>query len=204
MAENAPNPTTQKPTPAKPGVPKRTGPAPDAGHVPITEEMDSAKWTLPPLVPMVAVIVVLAAIVGVVAWVLRAKPVGEGAVTNVFAVQTDPNNVMVEVRARVQNVGKKQLWIRNLKAKMKTDGKEYEDDAASTVDFQRYFQAFPDLAQHQSTPLVAESKIPGGAQQEGMIIVAFPVSKEQFDKRESLSVIVEPYDQRPVVIAEGR
>ena len=204
MAENAPNSTAQKPTPAKPGVPKRTGPAPDAGHVPITEEMDSAKWTLPPLVPMVAVVIVLAAIVGIVAWVLRAKPVGEGAVTNVFAVQTDPNNVMVEVRARVQNVGKKQLWIRNLKAKMKTDGKEYEDDAASTVDFQRYFQAFPDLAQHQSTPLVAESKIPGGAQQEGMIIVAFPVSKEQFDKRESLSVIVEPYDQRPVVIAEGR
>jgi hypothetical protein len=200
MADNAPNPAAPRPSAPKPAAPRRG--TPDAGHVPITEEMDSAKWTLPPIMPVVTVIIVLAAIIGIFAWVFRAKPAGEGAVTGVFAVQIDPSNVMVEVRARVLNVGKKQLWIRNLKAKMKTDGREYEDDAASTVDFQRYFQAFPDLAQHQSTPLVAESKIPAGAQQEGMIIVAFPVSKEQFDKRESLSVIIEPYDQRPVVIAE--
>jgi len=31
--------------------PKATQPAPDAGHIPITEEMDSAKWTLPPAPP---------------------------------------------------------------------------------------------------------------------------------------------------------
>jgi hypothetical protein len=200
MAENATD--APKPPATNPAAPKR--PAPDAGHVPITEEMDSAKWTLPPVMPVVIVIVVLAAIVAGFAWFLRAKPAGEGAITNVFAVATDPNNVMVEVRARVQNVANKQLWIRNLKATLKAGGSEYNDDAASTVDFQRYFQAFPDLAQHQSTPLVAESKIPPGAQHEGMIIVAFPISKDQFDKRESLTVTIEPYDQKPIVIGEKK
>jgi len=201
MAENASKPAA--PTPVPPKAAARHA-APDAGHIPITEEMDSAKWTLPPIMPVVIAIVVLAAIVGAFAWFLRAKPAGEGAVTDVFAVSIDPSNVMVEVRARVQNVTKKQLWIRNIKATLKSGGSEYNDDAASTVDFQRYFQAFPELAQHQSTPLVAESKIAPGAQQEGMVIVAFPVSKEQFDKRESLSVTIEPYDQRPIVITEKK
>jgi len=210
MAEKAPDPTAPNPTmtatpnPAAPTPAAKRSPAADAGHVPITEEMDSAKWTLPPIMPVLTVVIVLAAIVAGFAWFLRAKPAGEGAITGVFAVATDPNNVMVEVKARVQNVAKKQLWIRNIKATLKAGGSEYNDDAASTVDFQRYFQAFPDLAEHQSTPLVAESKIPPGAQQEGMIIVAFPVAKDQFEKRESLTITIEPYDQKPIVIAEKK
>ncbi|MBV9608247.1 MAG: hypothetical protein JO187_01710, partial [Acidobacteria bacterium] len=70
MAENTPNPAPN------PAAPKRAarGPAPDAGHIPITEEMDSYKWTLPPVAPVIIVVLVLGAIVGAFAWFLRAKP----------------------------------------------------------------------------------------------------------------------------------
>jgi len=44
--------------------------------------------------------------------------------------------------------------------------------------------------------------VPGG-RTKGTIIVSFPVSKDDFEKRKSLAVIVEPYDQpKPVVITK--
>jgi hypothetical protein len=177
----------------------------DGGHIPITEEMDSARWTLPPATPLIIVVVALAMVIGVVAWLMRAKPAGAGAITEVFAIELpDHTSVMAEIHLRVQNVSQKPLWIRTIKATLKTAQGEFSDDAASAVDYQRYFQAFPELVQHQITPLNPETKIPPGAQQEGMIIVAFPVTKEQFDQRQSLSVTIYPYDQRPVVISEAK
>ena len=52
-------PDDTKPTPPPPSNPPnakapakaKPADAPDHGHIPITEEMDSAKWTLPPIVP---------------------------------------------------------------------------------------------------------------------------------------------------------
>jgi hypothetical protein len=35
-----------------------------------------------------------------------------------------------------------------------------------------------------------------------MVLVSFPVSKDAFDKRKVLSVTLENYDRRPLVIAE--
>jgi hypothetical protein len=183
--------------------PKSNQPAPDAGHIPITEEMDSAKWTLPPIMPLVIVLVTLAAIVGVAAYLLRAKPGASGAITDVYAAETpDKSSTMVLVQVRVSNIGNKPLWVREIKAQLKTDQGEWTDDAASPVDFARYFQAFPALGQHQTPPLKPETKIAPGGQAEGMVLVSFPVSKDAFDKRKSLTVTLENYDRRPMVISE--
>jgi len=183
---------------------KPSEPARGAGHISMSEEMDSAKWTLPPVAPVLMVLLVLAALVGGVAWLLRPKPTSAGAITGVFAATTpDRNNVMVLLHVRVTNQGKKPLWIRNIKAQLKTDQGEWSDDAASAVDYARYFQALPELGQHQIGPLRPETKIPPGGQQEGMVLVSFPVNKEAFEKRKSLAVTIENYDQRPTVIVEG-
>jgi hypothetical protein len=48
-----------------------------------------------------------------------------------------------------------------------------------------------------------EMKIVPGGEQKGTIIVSFPVNEDTFNKRKSLSVTVEPYDQRPLVISSG-
>lgn len=183
--------------------PKTSKPAPDAGHIPITEEMDSAKWTLPPAMPVVIVLAVLAVIVGVASYLMRAKPAASGAITSVYAAELpDKSSTMVLIEVRVNNIGNKAMWLREIKAQLKTDQGEWTDDAASTVDFARYFQAFPALSEHQSPPLKPETKIAPGGLAEGMVLVSFPVGKDGFDKRKSLTVTLESYDRRPMVIAE--
>lgn len=183
--------------------PKNNVPSPDAGHIPITEEMDSAKWTLPPLVPLLIVLVVLAAVVGAAVYLLRPKAGASGDITGVYTAELpDKSNTMVVLHVRISNLGDKPIWMRNFKAQLKTDQGEFSDEAASAVDYNRYFKAFPDLGQHQIAPLRPEARIPPGAQQEGMVLVVFPVSKDAFDKRKSLAVTIENYDRKELVIAE--
>jgi hypothetical protein len=191
--------------PEEPTKPKATPPAPDAGHIPITEEMDSAKWTLPPALPVVIVLVVLAVIVVAGAHLMRPKPGASGVMTGVYAAESpDKSSTMVLMQVSVSNIGNKPMWVREINAQLKTDQGDWTDNAASPVDFARYFQAFPALAQHQSPPLKPETKIAPGGQAEGMVLVSFPVSKDAFDKRKSLTVTLENYDRRPMVIAEKR
>jgi len=185
--------------------PKPSKPAPDAGHIPITEEMDSAKWTLPPVMPVVIVLLVLAAIIGVLAYVMRTKPGASGAITGVYAAELpDKSSTMVLLDVHVTNIGDKPLWVREIKAQLQSDRGEWTDDAASPQDFARYFQAFPSLSAHQSPPLKPETKIAPGGEAEGMVLVSFPVSKDGFDQRKSLTVTLENYDRQPLVIAEKK
>ena len=183
--------------------PKPSQPAPDAGHIPITEEMDSAKWTLPPLVPVVSVLAVLALIVVGGAYLMRPKPGASGAIMEVHSAELpDKSSTFVLLQVRVNNLSSKPMWVREIKAQLKTDQGEWTDTAASTVDFERYFKALPALGKHQGAPLTPESKIAAGQQTEGMVLVSFPVTQEAFDKRKSLAVTLENYDRQPMVIKE--
>jgi hypothetical protein len=176
-----------------------------AGHMPISEEMDSPRRTLPPILPVVIVLVVIGVIVAIVNHKMQTKPGASGALTGVYAAEAaDKSSTMVLIQVRVSNIGNTTMWVRDIKAQLKTDQGELSDDAASPLDFARYFQAFPALASHQSEPLKPETKIAPGGQAEGMVLVSFPVSKDKFDQRKSLSVILESYDRRPMVIAENR
>jgi hypothetical protein len=183
--------------------PKTSQPVPDAGHIPITEEMDSAKWTLPPIMPVVIVLAALVAIVGGLAYLLRPKPGASGAIMEVHTAELpDKSSTFVLMQVRVNNIGSQPMWVREIKAQLKTDQGEWTDNAASTVDFERYFKAFPALGRHQTPPLKPETKIAPGEQTEGMVLVLFPVTQDAFDKRKSLTVTLENYDRRPMVIAE--
>jgi hypothetical protein len=177
-------------------------PEPDAGHIPMTEEFDKAKWTLPPLGTVGMVLAVLAVIIGIVSFITRTRPAGAGNISEAYAIAMPDNTVLAAVTLTLRNTTQKPLWIRNLKARIKTDQGEFTDDAANAVDFDRYFQAFPDLRGHSSQPLKVETKIMPGAQESGTVIVSFPVTVDDFNARKSLSVIVEPYDQRPITITK--
>ena len=81
------------------------------------------------------------------------------------------------------------------------DGHTYEDEAASAVDLDRYFQAFPALKESSEPPLPPETKLLPGATQRGTIMFSFPVTKEALDQRKGLEVSIQPYDQPlPVVL----
>jgi len=175
----------------------------DAGHVPITEEFDSAKRTLPAVIPLaIALLVVVVFIVGV-GYVFRAKPVAQGQIDSVYAGQNQAQpNSMVTIQVTLRAVGEKPLYIKSITADLATQDNSYTDDAASASDYQRYFQAYPDLRDHATKPLQVEDKIAPGGEERGTVIVSFPVNKAQFEGRKSLTVTIEPYDQQPIVLKE--
>jgi uncharacterized protein DUF4352 len=183
--------------------PKPPQPQFDAGHVPITEEFDSPKRSLPPAVPVVIALVVVAIVVGVIAFVERSKPVAQGGIDAVYASQpANMTNTMVLLQVTMRNVGDKALYIKSISANVKTDQGDQSDDAASASDYDRYFSAYPDLRQHATQPLTVESEIMPGAEQKGTVLVAFPVTEQQFDARKDLNVTIVPYDQNLIVLRE--
>jgi hypothetical protein len=175
----------------------------DAGHVPITEEFDSAKRSLPAVAPLaVALIVVVVFIVGV-AYIFRAKPVAQGQIDNVFFSQPpDQPQGMIAIQLTLRAVGEKPLYIKSVTAQLKAAEQEYSDDAASASDFDRYFQAYPDLREHTLKPIKVEDKLPPGGEERGTVMVAFPIDRAQFDARKSLTVTIQPYDQKEIVLKE--
>jgi len=184
-------------SPRKPAAPQF-----DAAHVPITEEFDSAKRTLPAAAPLAIALVAVIIGVGVVAFVFRAKPIAQGGIEAVyFSEPANMTNAMVLVQVTLRNVGSRTLYIKSIKADLKTD-QNLSDDAASPTDYDRYFMAYPDLKEHATQPLVVEMKIAPGAEQKGTVLVSFPVTKQQFDARKDLDVTIEPYDQNPIVLRE--
>jgi hypothetical protein len=187
MASSQPNQAPQEPQ--------------DAGHVPITEEFDSAKHTMPDVGPVVIALVLVAIAVAVIAYVFRATPVATGTIDEAYAVDVpDQNTVLATVQLTIKNVTKKALTLRNINVTVRTDQGEFSDDFANVADFDRFFRAFPELQQHSVEGIARELKIPPGAQVTGSVIVSFPITKDSFDKRRSLVASINFYDNRPIEI----
>jgi hypothetical protein len=170
----------------------------------MTEEMDGARWTLPSAVPLLIAFVAVALIAGTYYfWLGKPKPASSGAIREVVAAeQPDKASVLVLVRVLVENKGEKPFWVRAMRVQLKTSQGEWSDEAASAVDHDRYFQAYPELAARRAPALKVETRIPPGSNQEGMVIVSFPVTKQAFDQRQSLTVTVDAYDQASLVLKQ--
>ena len=106
-------PDTPKPAPAAPPQ------SPDAGHIPMTEEFDRARWTLPPVVPILIALALVAVVVFLVTYTNRATPVLSGAITKVARVDQQ-GNTMVAVQVKLDNKIEKQLWIKVISWELET------------------------------------------------------------------------------------
>ncbi|MGB9205919.1 MAG: hypothetical protein WCB94_18330 [Terriglobales bacterium] len=169
----------------------------------IGDEFGTAKRNLPPAGIVLVCLAVVAVIVGIFAFKERQKPQGAGSIDFVAAAEVPGQNmILAAITMTLRNTADKPLWIKNLKAHLTTaDGSTFDDNAASAVDLDRYYQGFPALKESSEPPLSPETKLPAGAQQRGTIIVSFKVTKEAFDQRKSLTVTIQPYDQAlPVIL----
>lgn len=178
--------------------PKRE-PEYDAGHVPMTEEFDSPKHTLPSAAPVIIALVLVAVVLGIVAYVFRAKPVGQGNISDAFAVDI-PNQgqVLATVQLSFRNATEKTLHLKTIEVTTNAGGSEHKDEMAPASDFERYFQAFPALRDHSSKPIERETKIPPGQEMSGTVIVGVPITAEQFQARQDLRAKLIFYDHAPV------
>jgi len=169
----------------------------------IGEEFGTAKRNLPPAGIVLICIAAVAVIVGIFAFRERPKPQGAGSIDFVSAVEVPGQNMILSaITFTLRNTADKALWIKTLKAQLTTaDDKTFDDEAASAVDIDRYFQAFPALKESAEPPLPPETKLLAGVEQRGTIIVGFKLTREAFDQRKSLTVTIQPYDQvLPVVL----
>jgi len=196
MPDETPKPSAPESIPPKhPGLDL----GPGVG-INVTQDMATPERSLPPAKIVLIALAGLAVVLAIYGFVGRAKPQGAGAINNIAVVEVpNQNSVLVALTVTLHNNGEKPLWIHNIEGKLKTPQQEYSDDAASAVDFERYFQAFPALKQNAQSALMPETKILPGNQASGTVIVSFPVTQDVFDKRQSISVVVHPYDQ-PVPI----
>jgi hypothetical protein len=203
MPDETPAPLPPPPAatePPKPETPLTSRPSaldlgPGVG-IHVTEDMATPERKLPPAKIVLIALGALAVVLAVYGFLGRAKPQGAGSVDNIAAIEVpNQNSMLVAITVTLHNSGEKPLWIHDIQGKLKTATNEYSDDAASAVDFDRYFQAFPPLKQGAIAALLPETKIMPGNEARGTVIVSFPVAQTEFDKRRSLSVVIQPYDQ---------
>jgi len=211
---NPVNPENPEPQPAS-VEPIHNDPQPDAAALQapgepsspqysfnIGEEFGTAKRNLPPAKVVLIALGVLVVLFSIYALTHRTKPLGTGGIDDFTSVAVpDQNLMLVAVNVTLTNTGEKTMYIHALKGILKTDSGDFEDEPVSQVDYQRYFQAFPALGVHAQNALLPETKIMPGDSAHGTVLVSFPVTQEVFDKRKSLSVSIQPYDQvMPVVL----
>jgi hypothetical protein len=202
-----PSPAPEVPPADGPGTPDPAPEAapPDAAPEDITyyrsttEEMDSARWRLPPALPVIAAALAVGLGVAIFTFVLG-RPLATGEILHVIGVeQASKDSVLVVINVSLKNVSKNAVFIKDIQAEMApaADAKDQtvlKDEAASAVDYPRYFQAYPALAQNDTEALRPETRLQPGETQQGIIIVEFPVNQEGFDKRKSLAVVITLYD----------
>ncbi len=192
-------PDNADPSPAQPSQPH-------AGHIPITEEMDSAKWTMPPMMTVLSVAGVLAMVVAAglfFAWShARSHPPAALSITKVATADMQ-DNIMVAVQVKIDNQGENALQIKNIEAELEgADGKKYPDHAASSSEAVRYFQAFSSLSEAKAEPLREELKIPAKTSYTGVSSFAYPLDRTAFYRRKSLTLRIQLYDESTLVVTQ--
>ena len=176
---------------ASPKTPATSG---DAGRIPITEEMDSAKWTLPPIVPLLVAAVVVAIVVTLVVLSNHTKLNATAAITKI-ATADQTGNTMAAIQVKIDNEFERPLWIKNITAEVDTeDGKKLIDTAAPSGEAPRYMAAFPSLEEAKADWLKEELKIPSKTSFTGVAIFSYPVPKTDFDKRKQVTMRIQLYD----------
>lgn len=211
MPESTPLPS-QTPEPAKtPAASQDPSQSKDPGldlgpgvGVSVAQDMAAPERRLPPAKIVLIALAGLAVVLAIYGFVGRAKPQGAGSVDNLAVVEIpSQGSVLVAATVTLHNSGEKPLWIHSIQGKLKMPDNEFSDDAASAVDFDRYYQAFPQLKQGSRAALMPETKILPGNEASGTVIVSFPVTLDAFNKRKSFGVSVQPYDQPlPIVLTK--
>ena len=202
MPDETSSSSTPPPAPAPASEPASAVPPQESTAFNIGEEFGTAKRNLPPVRIVLVGVAMIMVVAAIAAFVQRAKPQGVGAIDN-FTVAEIPNQnaVLVAMNVTVRNTGSKPLWIHTIQGTLKAEnGQEFTDVPVSPMDYDRYFEFAPVLKEHARPALLPETKILEGKEAHGMVLVSFNVNKDAFDKRKSLGVVIQPYDQPRAIV----
>lgn len=204
MPDEQPSPPA---TPQSTPTPSAITPAPTAQRGPtirIGEEFGTAKRNLPPIRVVGLTILGVVVVAAIFSFFQRAKPHGGGSLESIVAAQI-PNQtaVLVALTFTLRNAPDKPLWVHDIQGRLKTASGESGAEAVSAVDFDRYFQAFPALKENAQPALSPEDKLQPSQEVRRTVVVSFPVTLDDFNRRQAVSVVIQPYDQPlPIVLSK--
>ena len=99
------------------------------------------------------------------------------------------DQILVFTHVTMHDQSKNPLFLRRITTNVTmADGSIRSSYAATPVDYQRLFQAYPDLAAFRgNAPIDLEATIQPGATLEGDFVSSFRMSKQEFDSRKGLN-----------------
>jgi hypothetical protein len=98
------------------------------------------------------------------------------------------DQVLVFAQIRLKNQSQTPLYLRSIQTNTTLDDAIHSSYAASTPDYERVFIAYPELTALRGTALSPEVTLAPGQSQEGTIVSAFRISKQQWDARKDLNL----------------
>ena len=167
------------------------------------QEMDSTERTLPPIVPVLIAAVAIAIALYFVVKTNRPVTPATGSITKVFYVeQSTKDRVLAGVEVHIKNGSEKPIYVKDVSVKLTTPTGELTDTPAPANDISRYFQAYPALKQSSAEWIGDNTKIMPGAERDGLLILGFAVTKDGWERRKSLEVTINLYDQKPLMLKQ--
>ena len=111
------------------------------------------------------------------------------------------NQLLVFAHVRLHNPNKAPITITDDEGIVTTpDGSQQRNIGASTSDFDKVFQAYPQLAPLRMDPLRRGMQIQPGESVDGLVVFSFPISRDDWDKRKSMQVTVSFNGAKDVVL----
>ncbi|GAC1644936.1 MAG: hypothetical protein NVS9B15_02290 [Acidobacteriaceae bacterium] len=193
----------------------------DRAHVPMGEEMDSARWSLPPIVPVLIAFAVLAAIFGSYAYRQRPGIISQGSIDafKTFPIHTESarlpqpegmvatpetyDQLLIMAHVTIKDLNAKTpLYIKSIDAKLVTgtDAGDLSATQSTHGDQEQFFGYYKQLADFQIPPISAEQKINPGQSFTGLAMFSLGVTPEVWKNRKDFTITVSFYDQNPIVL----
>src|SRR5271170_1329145 len=178
----------------------------------VAEDIPSARVGRTLALVVIAALIVLALIAGYV-YVNRVPPTAEGELTAVWLYQPLPpatedvpvstvprgNRLLLLVPVRIRNLSEKPLSVMDLTGVVRVGDTDYKSYAASTLDFDKVFQYYPDLDAYRQPTLLPHSEIPPGGESRGMVVFNYALDEDQWSKANSFQVDV-TFDTIPYIL----
>jgi hypothetical protein len=96
------------------------------------------------------------------------------------------DQVLVFTHVKLHNQSKTPLFLRQVLTNVTLDDGLHTSYAASPTDYERLFQAYPELASLHGKSIPTEATIPAGEWVEGDFVSSFRITKPQWEARKGL------------------
>jgi hypothetical protein len=174
---------------------------------------------LNPAIAVLIAIVLVGAVVGGYIWATWTGPVHQGQIESVAVypihrelstgsalggVDGGPNvydEVIVLANVKFRSTTKLPLFLHDMWGDLTLhDGKTERSLAAGSDDFDKVFVAYPKLASLEKKPVPRNITLQPGQEVEGQLIFHFPITRQDWDGRQSFEVTLDFINQEPLVL----